>query len=172
MVGAFAESKERYCASEQKPDWMLPANRPESEGVVQSSDPIKKMKSLRWYQWAPKPPLMPQGSLTFTQRRFRGFWQKPVPGLCLDSGLMYSYYTPPIVKGTGTLGRADTQEECESLTEDEVQYQPSRARTIVDIELGLVCAKCERPNSRRDRCPSDLQCLRWSPRISYAPYYL
>jgi hypothetical protein len=79
----------------------------------------------------------------FIRRRYRGYWRELAPGLYLDSGWMHLYYTPPIVKGTGTLGRADTQEECESLTEDEVQYQRSRARTIFDIELGLVCAECD-----------------------------
>ena len=44
---------------------------------------------------------------------------------------------------SGTLGRADTQEECESLIEEEVQCQRSHGRTFVDIEVGLVCAECD-----------------------------
>jgi hypothetical protein len=42
---------------------------------------------------------------------------------------------------SGTLGRADTQEECESLIEDEVQRHRSHGRTVVDIEVGEVCAE-------------------------------
>lgn len=44
---------------------------------------------------------------------------------------------------SGTLGRADTQEECESLIEDEVQYQRSHGRTVVDIEVGQVCPESD-----------------------------
>src|SRR3984893_9325658 len=44
----------------------------------QSSDPINRMKSLRWYQRATKLPLMPRGFSMFIQRRSRGFWLKPV----------------------------------------------------------------------------------------------
>lgn len=42
---------------------------------------------------------------------------------------------------SGTLGRADTQEECESLIEDELQCQRSHGRTVVNIEVGEVCAE-------------------------------
>ena len=42
---------------------------------------------------------------------------------------------------SGTHGRADTQEECESLIEDEVQRHRSHGRTVVDIEVGEVCAE-------------------------------
>jgi len=44
---------------------------------------------------------------------------------------------------SGTLGRADSQEECESLIEDELQNQRSHGRTAVDIEVGEVCAECD-----------------------------
>ena len=42
---------------------------------------------------------------------------------------------------SGTHGRADTQEECESLIEDEVLRHRSHGRTVVDIEVGEVCAE-------------------------------
>jgi hypothetical protein len=40
---------------------MLPVSEAESEAVVQNSNLINKMKSLRWYQRAPKLRLMLQG---------------------------------------------------------------------------------------------------------------
>src|SRR5271165_1026163 len=73
--------KEQYCAREQRLDWMLPVSRDASEGGGQSSDPINRMKSLRWYQRAPKLPLTPQDFSMFIQRQCRGFWLKLVPGL-------------------------------------------------------------------------------------------
>src|SRR5271165_3267873 len=72
--------KEQYCAREQRLDWMLPVSRVASEGGRQSSDPINSMKSLRWYQRAPKLPLTPQGFSMSIQQQFRGFWLEPVLG--------------------------------------------------------------------------------------------
>jgi DnaJ-class molecular chaperone len=43
---------------------------------------------------------------------------------------------------SGTLGQADTQEECEASIEDEVQYHRSHGRTTVNLEAGEVCAAC------------------------------
>src|SRR5271165_4326031 len=72
--------KEQYCAREQRLDWMLPVSRVASEGGGQSSDPINRMKSLRWYQRAPKLPLMPQDFSMCIRLQCRGFWLKLVRG--------------------------------------------------------------------------------------------
>ena len=44
---------------------------------------------------------------------------------------------------SGTIGRADTREECEGLLEHEMQYHRSHGRTIVNAEAVEICAKCE-----------------------------
>ena len=74
MVGALLNLKGQYCGREQRLDWMLPVSRAASEGVVQSSDPINRMKSLQWSRQAPKLPLMPQDFSMFIQRQCHGFW--------------------------------------------------------------------------------------------------
>lgn len=43
---------------------------------------------------------------------------------------------------SGTLGQADTREECEAYIENEVQYLCSHGKTPVNTEAGEVCAKC------------------------------
>src|SRR5580704_10230965 len=44
---------------------------------------------------------------------------------------------------SGTIGQADTLEECEALVEYEMQYHSSHGRTVVDVEAAEICAKCE-----------------------------
>ena len=44
---------------------------------------------------------------------------------------------------SGTVGQAETLEECEGLTEYEMQYHRSHERTIVNLEIGEVCADCD-----------------------------
>jgi hypothetical protein len=44
---------------------------------------------------------------------------------------------------SGTIGQADTREECEGLIEYEMQYHRSRGRTVLNAEAAEVCAKCE-----------------------------
>ena len=44
---------------------------------------------------------------------------------------------------SGTLGQADTREECEGLIEYDMQYHTDGGRTIVNVEAGEICAECE-----------------------------
>ena len=44
---------------------------------------------------------------------------------------------------SGIIGKADTLEECEGAIEDEIQYQVSQGRTIVNAEAVELCAGCE-----------------------------
>ena len=44
---------------------------------------------------------------------------------------------------SGIIGKADTLEECEGAIEDEIQYQVSQGRTIVNAEAVELCAVCE-----------------------------
>lgn len=44
---------------------------------------------------------------------------------------------------SGTIGQADTREECEGLIEDEMEYHTDHGRTIVDAEAGEVCVECK-----------------------------
>ena len=44
---------------------------------------------------------------------------------------------------SGTLGQADTREECEGLLEYDVQYHNSHGRTVINAEAAEVCAQCE-----------------------------
>ena len=69
MVGAFAEFERAILRERTKAGLHAAVSRVASEGGGQSSDPINRMKSLRWYQRAPKLPLMPQGFSMFIQRR-------------------------------------------------------------------------------------------------------
>jgi Resolvase, N terminal domain len=74
-----------------------------SGGVGQSSDPISRTKSLRWYQRAAKLPLMPQDFSMCILRQYRGFWLELVPELYRGSGLMHLCDMPP------TAGRQPNQ---------------------------------------------------------------
>ena len=49
---------------------------------------------------------------------------------------------------SGTLGQADTREECEGLLEYDVQYHNSHGRTVVNAEAAEVCAQCEGEGTR------------------------
>jgi hypothetical protein len=126
MVGAFAEFEEQYCAREQRLDWTLPVSRAASEGVVQSSDPINRMKSLRWFQRAPKLPLMPQDFSTFTQRQCRGFWLKPVLGplgrKCNDDLNLHSEFD--LLRD----GSSETKTDCLDLTLCRLRVQKAGGR--------------------------------------------
>ena len=44
---------------------------------------------------------------------------------------------------SGTIGQADTVEECESLIEYDMQYHSDRERTVLNAEAGEICAECE-----------------------------
>jgi hypothetical protein len=44
---------------------------------------------------------------------------------------------------SGTIGQADTYEECEASMEDEVLYHCSHGRTVVNLELGELCVECD-----------------------------
>jgi Phage integrase, N-terminal SAM-like domain len=44
---------------------------------------------------------------------------------------------------SGTIGQADTREECEGLLEFEMQYHNSHRRIVLNAEAAEVCAKCE-----------------------------
>jgi DNA invertase Pin-like site-specific DNA recombinase len=82
MVGAFAEF-ERAILRERTKAGLDAASKQGTHrrGDGQSSDPINRMKSLRWYQWVPKLPLTPQDFSMCIRRQCRGFWLKRVPGL-------------------------------------------------------------------------------------------
>jgi hypothetical protein len=44
---------------------------------------------------------------------------------------------------SGTIGEAETHEECAGSIEDQAQYHRSRGRTVVNAEAWEVCARCE-----------------------------
>jgi hypothetical protein len=44
---------------------------------------------------------------------------------------------------SGTIGQADTREECEGLLEYDMQYHDSHGRIVLNAEAAEVCAKCE-----------------------------
>ena len=44
---------------------------------------------------------------------------------------------------SGTIGQADTREDCESLIEYDIQYHSDRERTVLNAEAGEICAECE-----------------------------
>lgn len=52
---------------------------------------------------------------------------------------------------SGTLGQADTREECEGLLEYDVQYHNSHGRTVINAEAAEVCAQCEGEGTRLAR---------------------
>jgi hypothetical protein len=43
---------------------------------------------------------------------------------------------------SGTIGQADTREECEGLIEHDVQYHRSHERTVIQTEAVEICAQC------------------------------
>jgi len=44
---------------------------------------------------------------------------------------------------SGTIGEAETHEECGGSIEDQMQYHRSRGRTVINAEAWEVCAQCE-----------------------------
>lgn len=52
---------------------------------------------------------------------------------------------------SGTLGEADTREECEGLLEYDVQYHNLHGRTVINAEAVEVCAQCQGEGTRVDR---------------------
>ena len=75
---------------------------------------------------------------------------------------------------SGTIGQADSQEECEAFMEEEMRYQQSRGRRVVNLEAAELCADCEGEgvipagNGGRVICPACgghlgpvSPCLRW-----------
>jgi hypothetical protein len=44
---------------------------------------------------------------------------------------------------SGTIGQADTYEECEASMEDEALYHRSRGRTVCNLEIGELCMECD-----------------------------
>ena len=44
---------------------------------------------------------------------------------------------------SGTIGQADTREECEGRLEFDMQYHDSYGRNVLNAEAAEVCAKCE-----------------------------
>ena len=44
---------------------------------------------------------------------------------------------------SGTIGRADTLEQCEGLVEYETQVHSSHGRLVVNAEAAEICAKCD-----------------------------
>lgn len=43
---------------------------------------------------------------------------------------------------SGSIGQADTREQCEGLIEHDVQYHRSHERTVIQAEAVEVCAEC------------------------------
>jgi hypothetical protein len=43
---------------------------------------------------------------------------------------------------SGTIGQADTREECQGLIEHDVQYHRSHDRTVIQTEAVEICAEC------------------------------
>jgi DNA invertase Pin-like site-specific DNA recombinase len=78
MVGAFAEFERAILRERTKTGLDAARKQGRIGGRGPNLDPINRMKSLRWFQWALKLPLMRQDFLMFIRRRFRGFWLKPV----------------------------------------------------------------------------------------------
>jgi hypothetical protein len=44
---------------------------------------------------------------------------------------------------SGTIGQADSLEECEGLMEYDTEYHRDQGRTVFNAEAGEVCAECE-----------------------------
>jgi hypothetical protein len=59
---------------------------------------------------------------------------------------------------SGIIGKADTLEECEGAIEDEIQYQISQGRTIVNAEAVELCAVCEGEGKIRAEVDGEIIC--------------
>jgi hypothetical protein len=44
---------------------------------------------------------------------------------------------------SGTIGQAESRDECEGLIEYEMQYHGSHGKTVLDVEAAEICAECE-----------------------------
>ena len=44
---------------------------------------------------------------------------------------------------SGTIGQADTLEQCEELIEYDTQFHSSRGRMVVNAEAAEICGKCD-----------------------------
>jgi hypothetical protein len=44
---------------------------------------------------------------------------------------------------SGTIGQADSLEECEGLMEYDTEYHRDQGRTVFNAEAGEICAECE-----------------------------
>ena len=55
----------------------------------------------------------------------------------------YQYEDEETKEISGTIGQADTREECEGLLEFDMQYHDSHGRIVLNAEAAEVCAKCE-----------------------------
>jgi hypothetical protein len=66
---------------------------------------------------------------------------------------------------SGTIGQAETREECEGLIEYDLEYHTGQGRTIVNAEAGEVCSECEGDgqipagNDGRVICPACGGCI-------------
>ena len=66
---------------------------------------------------------------------------------------------------SGTIGQADTREECEGLLEFDMQYHDSLGRIVLNAEAAEVCAKCEGEGRIAEISGElgHLRCLWWAP---------
>jgi DnaJ-class molecular chaperone len=52
---------------------------------------------------------------------------------------------------SGTIGQADSREQCEGFLEYDMQYHDSHGRTVLNAEAAEVCAQCEGEGKRAAR---------------------
>jgi DNA invertase Pin-like site-specific DNA recombinase len=81
MVGAFAEFERAILRERTKAGLDAARKRGCIGGRRPKLRPVQQDEIVRWYQWAPKLPLMPPGFSMFIRRRCRGYWLGLVPGL-------------------------------------------------------------------------------------------
>jgi hypothetical protein len=59
---------------------------------------------------------------------------------------------------SGTMGQADTREECEGLIEYDLQYHISHERTVLNAEAVELCSKCHGDGQIRGQNGQDISC--------------